>query len=47
MDRTLRGIGIAKDVIVLTPDEFEIYKYIVGTIARPASKEGRILYEST
>jgi uncharacterized protein len=45
MDRALWGLGIAKDIIVLTPEEYERDKRIPGTIARPASREGRVLYE--
>ncbi|MGE4345346.1 MAG: nucleotidyltransferase domain-containing protein [Geoalkalibacter sp.] len=44
MDRTLRGSGIARDIIILTPDEFERDKEIPGTVARPAWKEGVTLY---
>lgn len=46
MDRALKGLGIARDIIVLTPEEFEIDRQIPGTVARPASIEGRVLYES-
>lgn len=46
MDRALKGLGIARDIIVLTPEEFELDRQIPGTIARPAWLEGRILYES-
>ena len=45
MDRALKGLGIARDIIILSPEEFEIDRQIPGTIARPAWKEGRILYE--
>ncbi len=45
MDRALRGIGIARDIILLTPKEYERDRTIPGTIARPASTEGIILYE--
>ena len=45
MDRALRGIGFARDIILLTPEEFNRDKEIPGTIARPASREGKILYE--
>jgi predicted nucleotidyltransferase len=45
MDEALGGLGIAKDIVVLTPEEFEIDKDIPGTIARYASKEGKLLYE--
>jgi predicted nucleotidyltransferase len=45
MDRALRGLAFPRDVIVLTPDEFERDRSIAGTVARPASMEGRVLYE--
>ena len=46
MDRALRGIGFARDIIVLTPEEFDRDRHIPGTIARPASLEGRVIYEA-
>ncbi len=45
MDRALGGLGIAKDIIILTPKEYEEDKDIPGTIARYAAKEGKLLYE--
>ena len=45
MDRSLRGIGFARDIVLLTPDEYERDRHIPGTVARPASLEGIILYE--
>ena len=45
MDMTLWGLGMARDIIVLTPEEFEAEKDIPGTIARYAWKEGKSLYE--
>ena len=45
MDRALCGIGFARDIVLLTPDEFDRDREIPGTIARPAAKEGKILYE--
>ena len=45
MDRALSGLGIARDVIVLTLEEYERDRQIPGTVARPASLEGRILYD--
>jgi predicted nucleotidyltransferase len=42
---TLDVMGIPKDVIVVTPEEFERRKEIVGSIAYPAHHEGRLLYE--
>jgi len=47
MDRALRGLGLARDIMILTPEEFELDCHIPGTIARPAWKEGKVLYEST
>ena len=46
MDRALTGLGLARDIMVLTPEEFELDRHIPGTIARPAWKEGKVLYES-
>jgi predicted nucleotidyltransferase len=40
----LHDIGIAKDIIVVTPEEFEKHRRIVGTIVMPAVKEGKVLY---
>jgi uncharacterized protein len=45
MDKALTGVGFARDVVVLTPEEFERDREIPGTLARYASREGRILYE--
>ncbi|MDW7712491.1 MAG: nucleotidyltransferase domain-containing protein [Deferrisomatales bacterium] len=45
MDRSLRGLPVATDIIVMTPDEFETDRRIPGTLARPAAREGRVLYE--
>lgn len=41
----LRGMKLAKDIIVLTPEEFERDRQIPGTVARPAWKEGKVIYE--
>jgi len=43
--RTLGRMKYAFDVIILTLDEFEEHKYIPGTVARYAFKEGKIIYE--
>ena len=45
MDRALRGLGFARDIVILTPEEFERDRFIPGTLARPASLEGKTLYE--
>ena|SRR5271157_1602925 len=46
MYRALRGLEMATDVVVLTPEEFERGRQIPGTVARPAWREGRVLYEA-
>jgi predicted nucleotidyltransferase len=46
MDRALKGLPIARDIVVLTPEEFERDRHIPGTVARPAWREGRVLYEA-
>ncbi len=38
------GMGLPKDIIVLTVDEFERKRSIPGTIAYPADHEGMVLY---
>jgi len=40
----LHDIRLPKDIIVVTPAEFERHQDIVGTIVRPAVKEGKVLY---
>lgn len=45
MDRALRGLRLARDIVVLTPSEYERDRWIPGTVARPAWREGRVLYE--
>jgi predicted nucleotidyltransferase len=46
MDRALRGVEVATDIIILTPEEFERDRQIPGTVARPAWREGKVLYEA-
>ena len=46
MDRALRGLDMATDIIVLTPEEFDRDRHIPGTVARPAWREGIVLYEA-
>jgi predicted nucleotidyltransferase len=45
MDRALWGLRLARDIVVLSPEEFERDRQIPGTIARPAWLEGKVLYE--
>ena len=45
IDLALAEIGLPKDVIVVTPEEVERYKDLVGTIIYPALREGEVIYE--
>ena len=40
----LRDFRGAKDVIVVTPEELELYRNVVGTVVEPALREGKVLY---
>jgi len=44
--RSLLPMDFAFDIIAVTPEEYNRDKFIPGTIARYASKEGIIIYES-
>jgi len=44
--RALRGVGMPLDVIVMRTDRFEETKNVVGGIAYPANKYGRVIYEA-
>ena len=45
IDVELAGIGLSKDVIVVTAEEVEKYRDVVGTLICPALREGKVLYE--
>lgn len=40
----LHDLNVPTDIIVATPDEIERRREIVGTIIRPALREGKVLY---
>ncbi|MFA5863977.1 MAG: nucleotidyltransferase domain-containing protein [Phycisphaerae bacterium] len=40
----LDDIAVPKDLLVVTPAEFEWRKEVIGTIERPAAREGKVLY---
>ncbi len=44
--KILSGLKIPIDVIVKTPEEFQTYRDIIGTIIYPANKFGKVIYES-
>ncbi len=41
----LAGMGVPKDVIVVTPEEFEAYRDAPGTVIRTARQEGKVPYD--
>jgi len=41
--KTLRGLGLVKDIVIMTPEEVAVRKEIPGTVAYPAAREGRVL----
>jgi predicted nucleotidyltransferase len=40
----LHDIPAPKDIVVVTPEEFDWRKEVVGTIERPAARGGKVLY---
>jgi predicted nucleotidyltransferase len=43
--RALAGLPLFKDIVVTTPEEISRRGHLVGTILRPALREGKILYD--
>ncbi|MEK7475442.1 MAG: nucleotidyltransferase domain-containing protein [Candidatus Coatesbacteria bacterium] len=41
----ISGLGLPKDVVVVTPEEVERDRNAVGTLIKPALHEGRVLFE--
>lgn len=41
---SLKDYAIPKDIVVTTPEDFEWRKEIIGTLERPAAREGKVLY---
>lgn len=44
--KILSDLKIPIDVIVKTPEEFQTYRDIIGTVIYPANKFGKVVYES-
>lgn len=44
MRRALQGMGLPKDIVLLTESEFEARRSVPGSVAYPADREGRVLY---
>lgn len=45
MLRALGDLSVPVDIVITTPDELARRGHIVGTIFRPALREGRVVYE--
>lgn len=45
MRRVLADCQLPKDIVVTTPDEIARRGHLVGTVLRPALREGKVLYE--
>ena len=46
IDATLSGLGYPFEVIVISSEWFEASKNVVGGIAYPANKYGKVIYEA-
>ncbi len=44
--RSLRGVGVAVDVVIATEEDIQHYGRSAGTILEPALREGRVIYEA-
>src|SRR4030066_1392624 len=44
--QALGDLGIPVDVFAMTPERFEETKGVIGGLAYPANKYGRVIYES-
>jgi len=42
--RSVNGMGLPKDIVVLSSERFEAERGVPGTLAYPADKEGKVLY---
>ena len=45
--RALADLPVCKDIVVTTPEEITRRGDLVGTVLRPALREGKVLYERT
>ncbi len=45
IDMILGDRQLPLDLIVVTPEEFDDYKHVIGHILYPAVREGKVLYE--
>ena len=45
--RALSGLGYPFDIMVMTTERFEESKGVIGGLAFPANKYGKVIYEAT
>ena len=45
IDIALKDAPLPKDVIVVTPEDVERQRNIIGTVIYPALREGKVMYE--
>ena len=45
--QALADLPVAKDVFITTPEEIRLRGDLVGSVLRPALREGKVLYEQT
>ncbi len=45
IDLALSGRTVPLDLIVVTPEQFDRQKDLIGTIVRQAAREGKVVYE--
>jgi predicted nucleotidyltransferase len=45
--QALGGLGVPVDVVVMAPARFEETKEVIGGIAYPANKYGKVIYEAS
>jgi predicted nucleotidyltransferase len=45
--RILADLPVCKDIVVTTPEEITRCGDLIGTVLRPALREGKVLYERT
>ncbi len=42
--QALAGIGVPKDIVVVTPDDLERHRDSIGSVIYPALREGKVIY---
>ncbi|MFC1735357.1 nucleotidyltransferase domain-containing protein [Candidatus Hydrogenedentota bacterium] len=46
IDATLSGLGYSFDIVVISSEWFEASKNVIGGLAYPANKYGKVIYEA-